>query len=1162
MALVLADRVRETTTTAGSGTITLAGAEPGYQSFSAVGDGNQTYYVIAGDTEWEVGIGTYTASGTTLSRDTVLSSSASGAKVTFSAGSKRVFVSYPSEKSVNLDISGNISLSSAVISGVAYPTVNSDAATKLYVDTMVASGITYHEPVKYEVPNSTGNLVATYNNGTAGVSATLTNAGSLVPFIPDGVTASISDRVIVYNQTNAYENGVYTVTVVGDGSTAWVLTRATDADTYGVKSPTSLGQGDAFFVTSGDTGAGETYVCNNSGVISFGSTAISFVQISSAQVYKAGNGISLTNTTISLVSPVAVANGGTGTTATPTNGQLLIGNGTGYALSTLTAGSGVSITNSAGSITLSATGLGGTVTAVTATGPLASSGGTTPDISIANSTGTGSVVLQSDAVIYSATITAATSASITTITGSSANITTVTGTTAGFSSAAITQLSGTSAGITTVSGTTTTFSSGTITQFGATSATITTLSGTNVSYPNASFTSASITNLALTSLTLGNLSIASANITTLTGTNLSYASATITTGNLTFSSTGQRITGDMSNATIANRLAFQTSTTNGATQIVTLPNGTGSTSGLLAYGGSDPANTNLAALVCVGGGFPEARVASNFNGTGTACPITFYISGSERMRLDTSGNLGIGGTAAAGTKVNALGTLPSSGTNTTAFGADGTIPSTTTNLYSGFTSGATTEATAFTLSAYQHFRAAQTAFGAGSTVTNQQGFFAASSLTGATNNYGFFGNLNAVGNSWNFYAAGSAPNYFAGNVAIGTTSTGFNAAGLPLVVGSGSGNTGMTIYSGTAGIGSIHFGDTVTTGGDSYSGYLNYNHSTNSMQFGTNATERMRIGSTGDIQVGSAANPGNTLRYFDIYNANTGASAGSIIRLITSDVAGTGLSTFDVVKYKIGAVVLANNETNAAAYTAFNVGSSERMRITSAGNVGIGTASPGTKLHLYGAGTTSTAYTNGDAAGATLYLQDSGASAGNGGQILFGSAFGISAGIKMYVTNGTGPAGDLLFQIRSTSGNVVERMRLLASGGFSVGTTADPGAGAIYATGNITAYYSDARLKDFKGKIDGALDKVSQLNGYYYTENAKAEEFGYNNKAMQVGVSAQEVKAVLPEVVSAAPFDLDRDGNSKSGENYMTVNYEKLVPLLIEAIKELKAEVEALKAAK
>jgi hypothetical protein len=98
MALVLADRVLETTTTTGSGTITLAGAKQGYQSFSlAIGNGNQTYYTIAGQTEWEVGVGTYSAN--TLTRDTVLSSSSSGGKVTFSAGTKDVFVTYPSEKS-------------------------------------------------------------------------------------------------------------------------------------------------------------------------------------------------------------------------------------------------------------------------------------------------------------------------------------------------------------------------------------------------------------------------------------------------------------------------------------------------------------------------------------------------------------------------------------------------------------------------------------------------------------------------------------------------------------------------------------------------------------------------------------------------------------------------------------------------------------------------------------------------------------------------------------------------------------------------------------------------------------------------------------------------------------------------------------------------------
>jgi hypothetical protein len=109
MALVLRDRVKETTTTTGTGAVTLLGAATGYQAFSAIGNGNITYYTIAGQTssEWEVGIGTYTSSGTTLSRDTVLASSNSGSLVTFSAGTKDVFCTYPAGKSVNLDASGN-----------------------------------------------------------------------------------------------------------------------------------------------------------------------------------------------------------------------------------------------------------------------------------------------------------------------------------------------------------------------------------------------------------------------------------------------------------------------------------------------------------------------------------------------------------------------------------------------------------------------------------------------------------------------------------------------------------------------------------------------------------------------------------------------------------------------------------------------------------------------------------------------------------------------------------------------------------------------------------------------------------------------------------------------------------------------------------------------
>lgn len=101
MAFVVADRVKETTTTGGTGTVTLAGAVAGFQSFAAVGNGNSTYYTIVDSTNntWEVGIGTYTSSGTTLSRDTVLASSNSGSLVPFAAVEKIVFVTYPAGRS-------------------------------------------------------------------------------------------------------------------------------------------------------------------------------------------------------------------------------------------------------------------------------------------------------------------------------------------------------------------------------------------------------------------------------------------------------------------------------------------------------------------------------------------------------------------------------------------------------------------------------------------------------------------------------------------------------------------------------------------------------------------------------------------------------------------------------------------------------------------------------------------------------------------------------------------------------------------------------------------------------------------------------------------------------------------------------------------------------
>ena len=176
-------------------------------------------------------------------------------------------------------------------------TLASAKAIKTYVDDIAAAGIHYHDSVRVE---SISNLNASYNNGTSGVGATLTNTGTLAAITIDGISLSVNDRVLVYTQTNSAHNGVYYVSTVGDGATAWVLTRTTDTDSYGASDPDALGQGDAFFVREGDTGAGELYVMNTEGTITFGTTAIMFSQISKTPAYTAGQSLTLTGTEFSV----------------------------------------------------------------------------------------------------------------------------------------------------------------------------------------------------------------------------------------------------------------------------------------------------------------------------------------------------------------------------------------------------------------------------------------------------------------------------------------------------------------------------------------------------------------------------------------------------------------------------------------------------------------------------------------------------------------------------------------------------------------------------------------------------------------------------------------------------------------------------------------------
>ena len=175
MAFVVKDRVKETTTTTGTGTITLAGAVSGFQAFSVIGDGNTTYYTIAGGSEWEVGVGTYTSSGTTLSRDVILESSNSGSAVNFSAGVKDVFVTYPAERSVE-------AVGSGVRSDTGSVYINKTTMTQ---DTVIDSG---------ENGFAVGPLTV-----ASGVSFTVTAGQTFYEIGGTGATGAGGDQVFVEN---------------------------------------------------------------------------------------------------------------------------------------------------------------------------------------------------------------------------------------------------------------------------------------------------------------------------------------------------------------------------------------------------------------------------------------------------------------------------------------------------------------------------------------------------------------------------------------------------------------------------------------------------------------------------------------------------------------------------------------------------------------------------------------------------------------------------------------------------------------------------------------------------------------------------------------------------------------------------------------------------
>jgi hypothetical protein len=386
----------------------------------------------------------------------------------------------------------------------------------------------------------------------------------------------------------------------------------------------------------------------------------------------------------------------------------------------------------------------------------------------------------------------------------------------------------------------------------------------------------------------------------------------------------------------------------------------------------------------------------------------------------------------------------------------------------------------------------------------------------------------------------------AGAISVNTGAANLNALGL--LSGSSGNRIGLSLgrTAQEAYIGIASTSNSIING--DVAGDLDILTTTGNIRLSTNAGASLQatLDTAGNLGLGvtpSAYNLGKVIELGTVGNAVFGIGAADM-RIISGAYYNSGSGGWI---YSASGTPISNYGQSGGSHLWYTAPSgtagtlatfTQAMTLTPAGLLGLGTTTPAT----YGGFAVRKAVTTADTTNCSASFSDAANSTLDIGH--------PSAGVVYINAQGS---------VLAFGAGSAERGRFSTTGGFSVGTTSNPGAGAIYATGNITAFFSDKRLKTVSGKIENALDKVGKLSGVYYTNNDTAKSFGYDSDEVQVGVLAQDVEAVLPQIVKAAPFDLDQDGNSKSGENYKTVQYERLVPLLIEAINELRAEVKALK---